>query len=100
MSVDKETLSVVNKLLAQRESAKAKEKELIEKQEEWKLVVNRLAATADGEYFFQVMVKYSKLFQVDNEYNPAILLEDKAKREFYLKHMRPYLDKKLKSKIE
>jgi len=90
---------------AERLMKKAKEKEKqeelkIEAAEEWKKLVNSIAASENGKTFLKFMVKASGVFNIDSQLNPAKLVEDRGRKEFYLKFIRPYLETSIRSEIE
>jgi hypothetical protein len=104
MSADKpdqqQAASIIEKLLLKEQERRHQEEHVIEDRKQWELVINRLASTADGKYFFTRMVRHSAIFAVDEDYNPVNLAVAKAKSSFYRKYVRPYLEKQLKNKIE
>lgn len=96
-----ETKSIVDKLGA-RSQAREKQKEMTQAQlEEWKQVILRLCANSDFQHFLKGMVEFSGLFTDEITRTDAVkLIEDRGRKQFYLKFVRPYLDKTIKSTIE
>lgn len=97
---DQKPNSIVDKLIQNEIRRKDRKAQLIEKGEEWKNCINRLAATGDGEYFLKILIKHAGIFGSDEDYNGVTLVKDKARKAFYLDHVRPYLDLIIKNKVE
>jgi len=95
-----DSISVVEKLLAKHIEGEKQQEVVIERIEEYKLAVNRIASMNEGKLLFKYMLKFNSLFADDAQLNPAKLIEDKGKRAYYLKLIRPYLDPKLRMEIE
>lgn len=95
-----EAKSIVERLIEAEQNKRNFKKELIKKKEQWALCVNRIASTPDGKYFLQMLVTHAEIFAIDPNINPAKLVEDRGRKEFYLNHVRPYLNKSNKNKIE
>lgn len=73
----------------------------IEKREEWRECVNRLASQADGNYMLKMMVEHTGMFQtVNNAGNGVILVKKEGLKAFYCDHVRPYLSPENKASIE
>lgn len=85
------------KRMGQREEQKEFQ---VEKLQEWKLCLNRLASTADGRYFLSTLVRFSGLFTPGNIRDTVKMVEDNGKQSFYLRLVRPYLDTQLRKDIE
>lgn len=77
-----------------------KEEVIIERIEEWKKALNRLASTSDGKYFLMMMVKITGIHAIRDTKNTVKMVEDAGAANFYLKWIRPYLDKSLRNEIE
>ncbi len=92
--------SVINKLLEHRQGLERQKEVIIENQEEWKKVLNRIFSTPDGEFFAKYLLRYLGEFKVDNSLNQIKLIEDNTKRKFYLELIRPYLDVEILTTIE
>jgi len=91
-------LSTAQKLL--QDTEKKKDDELIkqEKLDEWRDCLNRMSETPDGEEFFKKMIKFLRLYEsVDN---PNTLFGLNERRKFYLKHVRPYLNRETLQRLE
>lgn len=92
--------STIEKLIERQLDKASFKRDLIKHKEKWKQLVNRVASTPDGKFFLQMLVTHSEIFNLDQVLNPAKLVEDRGRKEFYLNHVRPYLDKTNKNKIE
>ncbi len=75
---------------------------LIQKEDEqdYKKALNEFCASKEGRYLFSRWLRYIGLFSTDDQINPAQLVVDKGKKDFYLKMIRPYLDKKTRKDLE
>lgn len=73
---------------------------VIENQKEYALAVNRVFSTNEGKLVAEYMFKFIGLFDDPPLLNPAGLIEEKGKKSYYLKMIRPYLEKKLRMEIE
>lgn len=91
--------SIVDALLQHHEKQKQQEEVVIERIEDYKLALDRIFDSSDGQLFAKYLLKYTGVFH-DKPLNPAQLLEDKGRRGVYLKLIRPYLSKDVISKIE
>lgn len=95
-----EEKSIVD-LLAKRQEEREKQQEVIvENIEEYKLSLNRIFAMNEGKILAKYMLRFSGVFADDNQLNPAKLIEDKGKRAYYLKMIRPFLDPQLRMELE
>ena len=92
-----DTIDRLIKKNAERDKALLIQKE---DEEEYKKALNQFAATREGRYLFSRWLRYIGIFHSDDQINPAQLIVDKGKRDFYLKMIRPYLDKKNRKDIE
>ena len=93
-------LSTAQKLL-EAEAKRTEQEDLLKEEiEQWREVILRLFNTPDGEYFGQKLFKATGLFRVNDDLNPAALLVDKGRAEFYRKYVRPYLDNETLNKLE
>lgn len=73
---------------------------LIERIEEWKEMLNRLAASQDGQVFFKMMLRANNLFTPGTSRDTVRAVEDKQRQDFYLRHVRPYIDSNLRKEFE
>lgn len=83
-----------------RAAQSAYEEKIVENQEEWQKAVNRIAQSNDGKLFLKMMIKYGKIFDPRDITNTVKMVEDAGKANFYLLHVRPYIDKNLIGEIE
>ncbi len=82
-------------------AAEKQEEKLIEQVEDWKLCINRVAATADGQQLLRNMFKFAGYFSPEaNAGNGVKLVEMEGRRKFYSLYVRPYLEPKLRKEIE
>lgn len=93
---DSQTTELLKRFQQQQESDEA----IIERIEEWKDSLNRLASTADGQHFLKMMIKHGGIFTPRNTSNTVKMVEDAGKSAFYLKYVRPYLDAAHRQEIE
>lgn len=70
----------------------AKDEIIIERIEEWKEVLNRLASSPDGQHFLRMMIKFSGLYTLKKGVGAERLLLTEGKQAFYLEYVYPYLD--------
>lgn len=95
------TQSRIEKALNDLDKRKADDELLIEKiEEEWIPAVRGMASTPNGQVFLRMMVKASGLFTPGTVRDTHASVDQKAKADFYLRHVRPYLDKSIRSEIE
>lgn len=73
---------------------------IIERIEDWKETLNRLASSPDGQTFFKMMLKASNLFSPVAGKDTVQAVVDKQRQDFYLRHVRPYLDRSVRGEIE
>jgi hypothetical protein len=73
---------------------------IIEKIEEWQEVLNRLASSPDGQIFLKMMLRANNLFTPGTSRDTVKAVEDKQRQDFYLRHVRPYIDKSLRAEFE
>lgn len=90
----------VNAFLSAQAKRQAQEELIIEKIEEWKDCLNRLATTPDGQHFFRMMIKACDLFTPVARRDTVKAVEDKQRQDFYLRHCRPYIDPTFRKDIE
>lgn len=72
----------------------------IEKQQEWKACINRLASTADGSYFMKMMIEHSGLFASKKGQGAERLKALEGMQAFYLDFVRPLLSAENRAGIE
>lgn len=95
-----QNMSKVSQALERIAGREAQEEKFIEDLENWKKVVQAIAASPNGQQFLKVMNRHSKLFQAPNIGNATQVVLDAAAQAFYLKHVRPYLTATHKGEIE
>ncbi len=92
--------SSIDELNRKREEEKQRTLRLKEEEEEYRLVINRLFASEDGQYFLNKMKRACGLNSFDKEINPAKLIEDRGRRAVWFELIRPYLDKTILMQLE
>lgn len=92
--------SVVDNLLAKHAEAHKQAEIVIENEKDYRAAVNRIFSRNDGKLLIKYLLKFSGIYNDSPQINPAQLIEDKGKRAYYLKMIRPYLDKTLRMEIE
>ena len=92
--------STVEKILKQRQDKE--QDELINQEElnKWKIALNSIIETPEGKLFFDKYIKFMGLFCDMRGINAQSMAEINGSRTFYLKHVRPYLDKLNINKVE
>lgn len=90
----------VMKMLKNWQQLEDKEEVIVERIEEWKACVNRLAATSDGKHLMRMMIKFAGIFAAPNTANTVKMVENAGKAAFYLTHVRPYLEVTLRHDVE
>jgi len=93
---ESQALDYFAKIRENKEQVAMKAEEL----KEWKATVNRLAATKDGAHVLRIMVLLSGAFQPGNIKDTVRMVEDNGRADFYLRWIRPYLDKTTRAEIE
>lgn len=94
-----DTSSSIDKIADARERKKQQQAALAEEVAEYKLVLNRLFASQDGQYFLKKLIKWSGVYSFDNSGNPTKDVKDAERRKVYLELIRPYLDKTILMEI-
>lgn len=92
--------SIIDKLLDHQSERKKQEEQIIERMEEWKEAINRMFETNEGRMFAKYWLKSMGLFRMDSTLNPAQEIENRGMKAFYLRHVRPSLDRKIIMEIE
>lgn len=92
--------SSIEGLLARAAKQQAQEELVIERIEDWKVMLNRVASSADGQLFFKMMLRANNLFTPGVSRDTVRAVEDKQRQDFYLRHVRPYLDKSVRAEFE
>jgi hypothetical protein len=92
--------SVVDKLL-EKKLAESKQKELIiERVEDYKKALDAVFASPEGKMMAKYMMRFMDIFNADPSFDGARLLEEKARRSYYTKMIRPFISKKRRMEIE
>lgn len=95
------TQSRIEKALNDIDARKQSDETIIEKiEEEWIPAVRSMASTPNGQIFLRMMVKASGLFTPGTVRDTIASVDQKSKQDFYLRHVRPYLDKDIRAEIE
>lgn len=90
----------IDEITKRREEA-LKHKAILEEEIiEYKMVINRLASTPDGQYFLRKLIKFAGIYSFDNDINPAKMVEDRGKRRAYVELVRPFLETSTRITLE
>lgn len=87
----------MEKRQAEREQAKEIQ---IENEKEYRVAVNKIFSSNEGKMLAKYMLRFNGVFQAYTQLNPAKIVEEAVLRSYYLKMIRPYLDKKIRMEIE
>lgn len=88
---DFSSFTSIDNINKRREEALRNRAILEEEIAEFKIVLNRLASSPDGQYFFRKLIRFAGIYSFDKDINPAKMMEDRGKRKSYLELVRPYL---------
>lgn len=87
--------------LTERLRARKEEGEFkIEELEKWKLCVNGMASTENGQLFLKSMLQHSGIFAPASVRDTSRSIEAGIRAAFYMKCVRPFLNSKLREAIE
>lgn len=89
----------VESALQRIKSKQEREVRLKEEAEQYKAALNHVASTENGQIVLKAILAYCGIFS-DEKLNAQDLLEAQGKRSVYLKAIRPYLDRQIRSLIE
>lgn len=92
--------SKIADIIKKREESANQKEILVENEKEYRLAVNRVYSTNEGKLLAKIMLRHNGMFKDENQLNPAGLIEEKGKRSYYLRYVRPYLENKLRMQIE
>lgn len=93
--------SIADSMIERAGLNQQREEVIIERIEDWKKAVNRLASSPDGKLFFGYLIKSCNLHTPQpNARDTVQAVVDKQRQDFYLRHVRPYLDKSIRAEIE
>ena len=95
-----DTTNSIDKIAESRERRKHQEALLAEEVAEYRMVLNRLFASPDGQFFLKKLIKYCGVYSFDNRVNPTQDVKDAERRKVYLELIRPYLDKTILMEIQ
>lgn len=98
--ITRESSSMIERLVKRQQDEKLAKQRALEKNKDWIACVQRLAGTSDGKYFLRGLVEVSGVFTDDDQINPADLILQKGLKRFYLRYVRPNLDKPTTMEIE
>lgn len=87
-------------MLEQREELKRQAGIHAENLEEYKKALNGIVASPFGQFVFKEFVKALGVFTPKSGRDGVALIEDAARRNFYLQCIRPYLEPELRQIIE
>lgn len=92
--------SKVDEILSKHLERTKQEEIVIENIAEYRLALKRIFSKNEGKLMAKYMLKFMGLFADDPQLNPAGLIEAKGRKSYYLKMIRPHLDKTLIMEIE
>lgn len=72
----------------------------IDELEEWKICVNGLASTPNGQMFLRSMIQFSGVNEPPELGNPQRMVTNTIKAAFYLRWVRPFLNPNLRKELE
>lgn len=88
-------------VMLQRRQEKEKQELLLKEEiEEYRVVLNRLFSSPDGQYFLKKLIKYCGIYLFDNAPPDGRLAEEKGKRKVYLELIRPYLHTTVRQQVD
>lgn len=92
--------SQVNELLERRASKQAEKEKIIENAEEYRVAVNKIFTTPEGEIFYKYLVKFCRVYGYEGMGNTVKMVEDNGRRAVFLEAVRPFLNKETRVKLE
>lgn len=96
----KDPKTTAEKLRAERDQLKKSAKIALENVEDYRMAVNGMAATPNGELFFKTLIKACGVFDPKHSTDALALIEDNAKRNVYLEFIRPFLEPEIRKELE
>ena len=90
--------TLVDEIIKRSNDRKEQEEFKIEELKQWKDCINGLAATPNGKLFLTSMIQFSQHFNGNAPIKDAA--ECKVRLAFYLKWVRPYLNRELRKEVE
>lgn len=94
------TESTAEKLLAARDDRKKSEEVAIERVEEYKAALNKIANTPDGYLVLRAIMRYCGIFAVKPTRDGMGLVSDKALHDFYIMMIRSHLNQQNRQTLE
>lgn len=92
--------SIVEKLLNERQEQDRFREIVGERLEEYKLALNGVASTPNGQHFLKFLVRYCGVFSYQSKLDPAKLVEEQGMRRIYLEGIRPHLAPENREAVE
>lgn len=98
--IDRYSRSTIDKIEDQHKKDAENRAKMLEKQEEYRKALNRMASTPDGQYVLKQLIEFCGVFAFDNSAPDGRLAVEKGRRQVYLQAVRPFLDKSIIQEIE
>lgn len=92
--------SITDDLLEAATAREAQKELVIERIEDWKKTLNRLASSPDGQLLFTYMLRACNLFTPGAPKDTVQAVVDKQRQDFYLRFCRPYIDPSIRKEFE
>jgi len=93
-------MSVIEKLVKERQEKELEDAKVVENMEEWKKAANSLFSSDEGKLFIKYLLRQVKLFTIDSSRDMTKMLEDRGGKNVYLGLIRPYLTPELLVELE
>lgn len=92
--------SMISEFLQRRKDEEEKKQKIIENEQEYRDVVNRIFTSEDGQIFYKYMLKFCRVHTYDQTGNALNIVKDDARRAVFLEAIRAYLNKETRVKLE
>ena len=92
--------STAEKLMMARAERERQEALIIENQKEYAKALNDMAASQSGKLVLQTLIKACGVFTAKDGVDGVSLIENNARRNLYLRYIRPYLEPTNKQELE
>lgn len=90
----------IDRFIKAKAAQQQQAEKIIEREEEWKHAINRLAETADGILFIRYLIKVSGLFSPKPIADHIKMVEERTLCNLYLELVRKYLTEESIRRIE
>lgn len=96
----KRPTNTVEKIIARRKEEDRLRDLAIENEAEYKKALNGMAASPNGKLVLKTLIKACGVFDPKEGTDGVALIENNAKRNLYLRFIRPYLEPQMKQELE